>query len=252
MSLYNRHVCPIGVGFDLEGNTQVVFCGQWSCPRCRKRLAIRWARDVETHITDNPLPGDQAWKFLTLTLGAKFRHAEDGYQAIPGLWDKTRKQLQRKYGKVSYVAFVEGQEKRSGMPHFHIILSELPPVPVSSKTGRITKRALHDWSNSLGWGFMSDLQELKDGEAFAYVAKYVSKGTPECPKGFRRVRTSQDMRRIASDNEKEYIFPERDERLTEYLLRVEAATGQEVDELYERWSKSWNQVYNYRKLSTKA
>jgi len=109
-----------------EGAAKPVFCGQWTCKRCAKLLARKWAKRVKMHIELEKAEiqhGEiKLFMFITLTLPGKVRTPERGFELLPKLWDRLRTIMKRKLGKGwQYVAFVEGQPERSHMPHFHII-----------------------------------------------------------------------------------------------------------------------------------
>ncbi len=177
---------------------------------------------------------EELW-FMTLTLARRFHTAEQGFSALPTLWDSTRKAYQRYYGKFTYIAFVEGQPLRSYMPHFHILTTTEPPTQ-RGKKGYVTKHALHDFAIAYGWGFEADLQIVNSAEAALYVAKYASKQSPATPKGFRRVRVSQDWPALEPKSGGQWIVPAKDEDIAHFMVRVADLTNQDPRELWERWT----------------
>jgi hypothetical protein len=229
--------CPVLVGFTTQGATRLIPCGQWSCRKCAKRLARRWAVRVRKHIENQPKKRNTKYYFVTLTLGSKYRNAAQGFTAIRRLWDKLRKRFQRAYPDWQYVAFVEGQPKRGGMPHFHII-SDRPPLAKRNSKGEITKHNLHNWAVEMGWGHQADLDLLTGTKAASYVAKYATKQHPATPKGFRRVRASRDWTKLPNDPDRRLLVPARGEDIAHFILRVHEATGLPAEQLYSAWAEA--------------
>jgi hypothetical protein len=156
----------------------------------------------------------------------KYRTPESAYEVLPRLWDTLRKQIQRREGKFSYIAFVEGQPKRSNMPHFHVITNVKP------------WKRVKDIAMYAGFGYQATADEVNGPKAASYVAKYATKQNPATPKGFRRVRTSQDIKPLPEYQGDGLIVPEASEQTWEYILRVSNITGIDADELYETWNDS--------------
>jgi hypothetical protein len=190
------------------------------CPRCSKVKARLWAWRVRITVNDS----DQAWYFWTLTMRRKYRTPESAYQALPRLWDTLRKAIQRREKKFSYIAFVEGQPKRGNMPHFHVICNVKP------------WKRVKDIATYAGFGYQATADEVNGPKAASYVAKYATKQNPATPKGFRRVRTSQDIKPLPEYQGEGLIAPKSSEHTWEYILRVSNITGIDADELYETWN----------------
>jgi len=122
-----------------------------------------------------------------------------------------------------YMAFVEAQPKKRKMPHFHIITNV--PAPY-----RIKDFAVHN-----GFGHQAKQDEITSQKAAYYVAKYVSKGDPNMPKKFRRVRTSQSWAKLPPYIGEKLYVKSRHETITDYLIRVSEATDKSIDELWDVW-----------------
>jgi len=209
--------------FRVDGTVVIVFCGKWSCKRCAKVNANLWAWRVRLYIGET---GNGAW-FWTFTLGSKYRTRKAGYEALPKLWDTLRKELQRRFGKWEYCAFVEGQPKRSGMPHFHVISFIKSPI-------RIKDMAVH-----VGFGHQAYEEPVSDKKAGFYVAKYASKSDSHMPGGFRRVRTSRGWPKLPPYHGTRFIVKSANESLADYLLRVAEISGVDPDVLERRWTNSF-------------
>lgn len=219
-----RKGCPVAIGFNKHGNVRPIYCGKWDCARCSRKNAKLWAWrafigvEKADHI---------AWMW-TLTMSGKIRSRKRAYDLLPKLWDTLRKALQRAFGgKFTYIAFIEGQPKRYGMPHFHIISHRKAP------------KRLKDMAHKAGFGYQAK-ERLIDGKGAAYyVSKYTSKGDGLMPKKFRRCRTSQDWPKLPPYEGEAYLVPSRKENTLDFILRVHGRTGVDVEALWERWDEAW-------------
>lgn len=216
--------CPAFYAFNEQGKVVGVSCGSWTCPRCAKHLARMWAWRAKIQVN----AAEEPYYFWTLTLRGKYHTPEQGFKALPRLWDTFRKIIQRLLKKKqvkrwSYLAFVEGQPKRQYMPHFHILSSHKSP------------KRLKDLAMQAGFGYQAKEKRLNGLQAAAYVAKYASKQSDKTPKKFRRVRASRDWAKLPDYEGKPLFVKARDETLTAYLMRVHEATDVDMDTLLERW-----------------
>lgn len=210
--------------FTKTGDIVNVYCGLWTCKRCAKLNARLWAWRVRLHVENS---GGDAY-FWTLTLRGSVRTVQEGFEKLPVLWDALRKIVQRKIGKWSYCAFVEGQPKRGGMPHFHII--SLVKAPYRIK----------DMAMDAGFGFQAVEVKITSPKASQYVAKYASKQHPATPKHFRRVRSSQDWAKLPPFDGDPLLVQSSKETVAMYIIRVSEETGLPEEELYERWRTATN------------
>lgn len=211
--------CPTMKAFNHNGRVVNVYCGLWSCKRCSKALARKWSWRVRIHVDAS---GPTAW-FWTLTLRGKYVSAEQGFRALPKLWDNFRKIVQRRSKKWSYCAFVEGQPQRDHMPHFHIISMVKAPYRIK------------DLAHDAGFGFQATETKVNSGKAANYCAKYASKQSPKTPKGFRRVRASQDWAKLPEGDREPLFVKSKGEYLTDYFLRVALATETPLQNIVDRW-----------------
>lgn len=209
--------------FKHNGTVVIVYCGKWSCKRCSKVNANLWAWRVRLYIGET---GNGAW-FWTFTLGSAYRTRKSGYIALPKLWDALRKKLQREFGKWEYCAFVEGQPRRSSMPHFHVISFIKSPIRIK------------DLAVQCGFGHQAFQEPISDKKAGYYVAKYASKVDANAPGNFRRVRTSRGWPKLPAYHGEPYIVKQKSETISDYLLRVSELSGVEPEILGERWFNSF-------------
>lgn len=246
MDLENRKTrqikCPAFQAFNHLGQVVPVRCGSWYCQKCMKVNARLWAWRTRLHIKNHP--GE--YYFITLTLPGKYRTAVQGFEDFPRIWNRIRMWIVRKLmgQEWHYVAFVEGQPKRGHMPHFHII-SSVSIQDLARDAARRQKRTrrkarknprIKDWAVARQMGFQADEQPVEGPQAGQYVAKYASKQSPETPKGFRRVRTSQGWDKLPDFDGQSLIVKAYNEHLLSYLWRVSDETGVSVDTLHERWT----------------
>lgn len=223
------------VAFTHGGQPRMLYCGKWSCKHCRAQNAKDCARDARYGIThgnkENFTP-----VFWTLTLGKPYYTAKQGYAALPRLWDALRKALQRAYGKICYLAFVEGQALRNGMPHFHVIIYARVPQGYSKRRDR--SKWIKDFAVAMGFGHQAEEKPITSDGAAQYVAKYVSKSTPYMPKGFRRVRYSRNWVRAPRPVRQPYVVRSIGEPIEAYILRVEEISGRDVDDLIKDYQSA--------------
>lgn len=157
-------------------------------------------------------------------MGSSYRDAQVAFSAIPKLWDTFRKIIQRKTeGTFDYCAFIEGQPKRGGMPHFHII-------SLTKSPGR-----LKDLAVKAGFGFQAKESRIDGPKAASYVAKYSTKSGENFPANLRRVRASRGWAKLPPYAGYPLIVKSRNETTTDYLLRVHEITGVGMDDLFDRW-----------------
>jgi len=219
--------CPYGIAFTVTGKVTPLWCGKWSCERCRIINAKLWAWRAKLHIDNS----NTTAYFWTLTLRASITSPYQGFKALPGLWDTLRKRVQRDTGKWTYLAFVECHPKRGKIPHLHVLSMVKCPEYGTHKTN-----PLKDFAWSCGFGYMATEEPIESGKAAGYVAKYASKHDPSIPRNFRRCRCSQDWAKLPEIELSPYIVKTRDESLTDYLLRVHWRTDVRLDTLYIRWT----------------
>lgn len=186
-----------------------------------------WAWRAEIQVEN-----DQYQYYMwTLTLGSNYSDIQRAYADLKKLWDRLRQAVTRYYKKKynwshftwTYLAFVEGQPKRNGMPHFHIITA----IPAPER--------IKDFAVHCGFGHQADEHEINGKGAGAYVAKYASKGAEYIPKDFRRVRASQDWAKLPDFKADTLFVKSKTESITAYLIRVHEETGVSVDSLWLNW-----------------
>lgn len=215
--------------FNTDGALIAVRCGSWYCPKCMKTNSLQWSWRVRLHMGKRHGPA----YFWTLTMGRKYKTAAQAYAALPGLWDRFRKYIARLHpGTWEYVAFVEGQPHRVDMPHFHII--SLIKAPKRLKDIAV-------WS---GFGYQADEKRVTGDKAAWYVAKYASKQSPSCPRGFRRVRASRGWTKLPEKGGPGLIVQAQKETLQAYFLRVADETGIPVDDVVSTWFRK-ETAYEY-------
>lgn len=226
--------CPSTVGFTQDAKPKLIFCGQWTCKHCAPRLSATWAKRARLHIfRASSATNGQFW-FLTLTLGSQYRTPKAGFAALPKLWDRLRKCIQRVQGAFEYLAFVEGQPERSNMPHFHILMNCEPPAK-RNKYGKITKHNLHDFAVLKGWGHQAELKPVTDDQAGWYVSKYATKQHEDTPKGFRRVRASKGWTKLPRHPHAALIVPSKTEDVGMFINRLSEQTGVSQEDCYQQY-----------------
>jgi len=209
------HVCMATVGCTIEGKVFPVRCKQWACPVCAPINAYHEAITVANGVYALFAAGVRP-TFATITQPPAVKTPEFAYKILADQWDGFRNRWQYWSGKAGvpnyYAAFVEGQSRRAGMPHFHIIGSGMPD-----------KETMRKWAVESGMGYEVDLQPVRPGAGAAwYVSKYSTKSSDAAlmPDRFRRVRYSRDWPRM--------IF--------RADLEESTAVVKQPDESYAAWS----------------
>lgn len=225
-------VCIGTIGVTQAGKIFPVRCGKWSCPVCAPlnalREAIRCANGIGA-LRVAGIPG----AFLTLTQPPSVKTASFAYSILPKQWNTLRMKWTRWCNAqglpFDYAAFVEGQSRRSGMPHFHIIGTFAPD-----------KETLRQWAVQSGLGYQIDRQELGPSNGVAwYVSKYSTKSSDAnlMPKGFRRVRYSEDFPKMkfrTDDATKEAIVKRPKESVDLWAFRAAVAFHLDISGIVER------------------
>jgi hypothetical protein len=221
-------LCMATVGVSSDGTVFPVRCKQWSCAICAPINAYHCAIRTANGVKGIYMCGWRV-KFATITQPASVKTPEFAYHILASQWSKFRQRWEYwadKQGAYNlYAAFVEGQSRRAGMPHFHILATCLPK-----------KEKLREWVVSSGLGYEVDLQDVKPNTGVAwYVSKYSTKGSDAhlMPKGFRRVRFSRDWPQMLFRSdllESEAIVRLPRESYAAWLLRAVQAFGIDPNE----------------------
>lgn len=249
MKKWKRSKCPATFGFRQNGMPVIVYCGQWSCPTCAKKLARKWSRRIYAYIEQEMSDHGTPWYFLTLTLSGYYKTPDQGYTHLKHLWEALLKFLKRHGGHFHYAAFVEGQEHRAGMPHFHVLLDVLI-IDTTNKQGKITLRRVHDFAHARGFGVQATYGEVSSRKAAYYVSKYASKGTQAAPKGFRHVRCSRYWPR--APKQAPLLVPSAGEDIAHFIDRVNKKSGVVHEELYKRYSQIWQEFERLQENSNRS
>lgn len=172
-------------------NVHLLSCKSWDCPHCSVRNARLWAACAIKGCKEILGRGNPLSSFC-LTQPGKVKSKEFAYRVIPNQWDKFRRKMQAT-GKFSYFCTVEAHTKRAQIPHMHVLCDRTLNPELLKKDAR-----------SAGFGWSTGYQEIAAAgkevddrvmQACKYLAKYDSKAGRQkisMPKGFRRIRTSQN------------------------------------------------------------
>jgi len=206
-------------------------CNDWHCPRCGiMRAKHEYGRIVEGCKT---LSEEHDLWFITITCRGKEmskRDADENY----GTWTNTlltrwRTYSTRHHQTWSYAQVTERQKR--GHPHSHILTTFTPPDAVygtkrkwevdNTGTRRYVEKEaiLSEYVRrscaDVGLGDQYDVSRVASVEAASrYVAKYLFKDTifnTEWPKGWRRVRYSQNFPRLAREKSEAWVLMHRED-----------------------------------------
>lgn len=154
-------------------------CKSWRCPGCAENRKKRWlyvARHGAEVFDSQGIGVD----FLTITSHEKL-NAAGSFAVMSSAWDKLRRRIA--HISLEHEYFLVPEQHKDGRWHIHAII-----------TAKLPKRWWKDNARSCGFGYQSDVQEVKSlGGVYYYVSKYLGKTlqNSNLPRGFRRVRVSQ-------------------------------------------------------------
>ncbi len=175
-------------GFSLIGATgqdvgiYPLRCKRWSCSFCGRRKTRATIARVKAGMDLGPC------RFLTITSPGD-ESAEDSYARFPARWKRFHMRLERRFGRIEYVAVVEPQPNR-GAAHIHVVFRG-PFIP---------QAWLSRAAEASGFGRIADIRRAHP-RLMSYLAKYLTKDLRAAPGGdgssagaipryFRRVRWS--------------------------------------------------------------
>jgi len=241
-----KQQCPMMVAFSSDAQAKLLYCGKWSCKLCSKRNARMWSIHAYYGISAR-LEKREKIHFWTLTMGSQYIRPAEAYRDFPRCWDALRKAIQRYYKEFTFIAFVEGQPLRSYMPHFHVLTFQAIPDGYSARTDPL--EWIKDFGVRMGFGWSNKDELVTSLKAAAYVTKYASKGCPEIPKNFRRVRCSRDWVKSPDKQYDPYYVRSIGEPIEDYLQRVEAGTGVSIDAIAQSYQKATANLNYERRLN---
>jgi len=206
-------------------------CNNWNCSRCgiqrAKKEYGRFVKGCETLSEDHEL-----W-FITITCRGKemtLDEAENGYLKWTNNLLTTWRTFAARHSQQWFYASVTERQKR-GHPHSHIITTWRPPDLVQGK--RLRRENSKDESSSQVWktalvseylrktcvrsglGEQYDVSKVRDAQAASrYVAKYLFKANnfkTVWPKGWRRVRYSQNWPKLPERETNAFVLITRED-----------------------------------------
>ena len=149
-----------------------LYCRKWDCESCGKHHRRRLRRRL--------LAGEPN-SFLTLTVNpALFESSEDAFRQASLAINRLFKVLRRRYPHAGIQYALVWERTKRGWPHAHILL-KAPYLPQALLS--------REWRRLSGASIVDIRQIRTEGEAAAYVTKYLTKD-PAVPFGFRRFRFS--------------------------------------------------------------
>lgn len=214
--------CPHSYrAFNENAELVTMACDNWNCVHCSRVLAWRWAERVRYGVALWPLRDAYFW---TLTLPGWVHYPKTGFRILPDMWDRFRREIQKRYPHWQYAAFVECHPHRNLIPHFHVV--SLSPTPY-----RLKDLAVH-----CGFGHQVKDLQITGRHAANYVTKYASKQGYAMPRGFRRVRVSRHWPKLPKPEYDLNVYPMlARESVTAYIRRVAVITGASYDTLLSQW-----------------
>jgi hypothetical protein len=205
--------------YQIEGKTYAISqgcCNHWDCPRCGQiRARTEYARIV--HGIHELSSKHSALYFQTITCRGReitSKEAEQGYLTWTNkLLDAYRARVKKQEGAWVYVQVTERQKR--GHPHSHFLTTfepgdiengfkdkwvQIGGAKVLEKVPALTSVWLQRAVIRVGLGDQYDISKVRnEAAASRYVAKYMFKPsnfTTDWPRGWRRVRYSQDFPKL--------------------------------------------------------
>jgi hypothetical protein len=143
----------------------------------------------------------EGWSYLVLTFDQR-DSVLNTYKKIYECWDKFRKRLSRRYGKIKYIVTVE--KHRSGYPHLNALIFNRELFRELSGEGWKEWRSERGWGGrtvvECGFGVRLWAEPVRCQEAIAgYFVKLCSETAKldqlpvNAPKHFRRIRASRGL-----------------------------------------------------------
>jgi hypothetical protein len=164
-------------------------CKSWSCDYCSEIEKDYWIHQASRGVLLLQSEG-HVFQFVTLT-SRGYTTPNSSLYFFKQNWPKLRKRVCKHtkawepFTSQDWSYFLIPERHKSGVLHAHLLAGTF----VSAKS--IWK----DWAWKSGFGYQVDVAQVESaGEVAHYVAKYLHKGmgAESWPKGFRRVRHSQN------------------------------------------------------------
>jgi hypothetical protein len=143
----------------------------------------------------------EGWVYMVLTFNQN-DSVLNTYKKVYECWDRFRKRLCRKYGKIKYIVTVE--RHKSGYPHLNVLIFNRELFGELSGEGWRIWRSESGWGGrnvvECGFGFRLWAETVRSEDAIAgYFVKLCSEAAKldqlpvNAPKHFRRIRASQGL-----------------------------------------------------------
>lgn len=121
----NLGCCKNGGIYSLrEEKIKPVFCKNWSCARCRKKLKY----DLYMKTLTNAYAFNLDRHFIITIGGKKYRKNnsyQDSYKYMSKGWNKLKQIIKYHYGKFDYIGFPRAQ--KDGYCHLHLLINRRVP-----------------------------------------------------------------------------------------------------------------------------
>ena len=179
------------IGFDYDAKRAIVAranCDQWTCKECSARMASRWILRAGMGTRALLGQGDTV-DFVTITSHEKLKTFADTERVWRSAWSTLYAALKRKKKALQF--FTVPEKHKDGRMHVHSLWN-----------ANVSQTWLKNNARKRGLGYQAKVIHVTDASRVAsYVGKYVGKDLgADVPKGFRRVRTSQNWIDIPAPN----------------------------------------------------
>lgn len=184
-----------------DGDYRLRCCKSWRCPKCRRLLAYKYSKKVESMLGADFTQMNKSGKSVLVlwTLGTSLPYSELGLKKLSLHWDRLRKQF-KVLNIYKYIAVLE-VGSHGGRLHYHCLFKTYNGLPVSHSA------LLSVWREICGERANVNFRSLPVDLASpgGYLMKYMTKGTLDGVK-FRRLRNSKGLQPEFTPVEQEYII----------------------------------------------
>lgn len=163
-------------------------CNTWECPECNKKMRERWVLRAKMGVHRYIADGYRV-DFVTITSHESLKTFSQCDYVFRQAWGKLYDALKRQARMLEY--FLVPEKHKDGRMHVHALW-----------TAEVSQKWVKDNARKRGLGHQCKVVKVEDAfKAANYVSKYVGKDIGEdVPRGFRRVRTSQNWIDIPEPN----------------------------------------------------
>lgn len=198
---------PYLLGRHFETHDVVLYrpdCKLWKCQYCSNVKAKQWAARARKGIRELD---DRDWYFLTTTVKESTGDLKRQINIMANGWDKLLKRGKRIFPGDWHTFTVPERGEKNGRLHYHTLVD--CAWGCYHNGACLRSQWLHDNLVEIGLGYRYDISKLNSIEGVvSYITGYITSGfNVEFPRGFRRVRVSQNFPKgVQEETNTEYLW----------------------------------------------